>query len=194
MNWLFLGVIGFLIIAIMDGYHKGFINKLVGILALIITLMIASVVTPYIYELLESSTSVLGLLQEGIANSNNDIMSILQTIGMNQTMGGYLAGLLLHMAAYLITFILVSIVIQGFALSLHVVSKLPILNQLNRLLGMVLGLAEGVFYVWVGFFVITIFCGTDLGGKLLGMIARSDLLSYLYVKNVLLQFVVEFLL
>ena len=77
---------------------------------------------------------------------------------------------------------------RGIAFALGLASRLPVLHGLNKTAGLVFGLAEGVVLVWIFFFVITVFSTTEWGGRLLTMVSDSGLLSWLYQKNLLFEF------
>jgi len=154
MNWLFLVVVVFLLLAARSGYRKGFIRKAVGMVSWILTLTVTSVSVPYISAFLKDKTEL------------NDMV-----------LGG---------AAFLVTLLLVGALVKGIGISLNFVAKLPVLGGLNKAAGMVLGLAESVLVVWIGFIGITIGGSTDMGMKLLLMIADSQILTWMYQNNLLL--------
>lgn len=186
MNWLLFAVVGFLILASLDGHRKGFIKKSVGIISITLTLFLTSAISSYIMVLLKEKTALYRVLQRGIESNELEILNALELIGLEDMVSGYLADMILQVAAFLITFLLVSVLIQGIVFSLGIVAKLPVLRGLNKTAGLFLGLAEGILAVWIFFFVVTIFLGTKLGSELLWMIADSNLLSWIYRKNLLL--------
>ena len=98
----------------------------------------------------------------------------------------YLADMTLKVVAFLMTLLLVGVLVQGILFSLGIIAKLPVLHGLNKTAGMVLGFLEGILFVWIFFFVVTMCVGTQWGGRLLFLIADSDLLSWIYRKNLLL--------
>lgn len=186
MNWLVFAVAGFLALSAWDGHRKGFIKKSVRVVSIALTLFLTSSVSSYLMIYLKEKTGLHGVLQHGIASSEIDILEALELIGLDDMVSGYLADLALHAAAFLITFLLVSVLIQGVVFSLGIVAKLPVLRGLNKTAGMVLGLAEGILCVWIFFFGVTVCMGTKTGGELLWMIADSSLLSWIYRRNLLL--------
>lgn len=186
MNWLVFAVVGFLILSAWDGHRKGFIKKSVKVVSLAVTLFLASSVSSYLTDYLKEKTGLHRVLQHGIASGENDILEALKLIGLDDMVSGYLADLALQAAAFLITFLLVSVLIQGAVFSLGIVAKLPVLRGLNKTAGLFLGLAEGILCVWLFFFVVTVCMGTKTGGELLWMIADSSLLSWIYRRNLLL--------
>lgn len=186
MNWLVYAVVGFLILSAWDGHRKGFIKKSVRVVGIALTLFLTSSVSSYLMTYLKEKTGLYRVLQHGIASSEVDILESLELIGLNDMVSGYLTDLALRAAAFLITFLLVSVLIQGVEFSLGIVASLPVLRGLNKMAGLFLGLAEGVLCVWLFFFVVTVCMGTKTGGELLWMIADSSLLSWIYCRNLLL--------
>ena len=187
MNWLLPAVGLFIILSAWDGHHKGFIRKIVGVLSLALTLIITSVVSPYLHVFLKESTDLYGFLQNSIEGSDMELLDALRVLGMENAVSGYLADEILRWAAFLIALLLAGVLIRGIVFSLGIVSHLPILHGLNKTAGLLLGFAEGVVLVWIFFVVITVCASTSVGGQLLKMTAQSSILSWLYRNNLLLN-------
>ncbi len=186
MNWLVFAVAGFLILSAWDGHRKGFIKKSVGIISMAFTIFLTSMVSSHIMVFLKEKTAAYRVLQHGIASSEIDIFETLELIGLDSMVSEYLADTILQVVAFLVTFLLISVFIQGVVFSLGIVARLPVLHGLNKTAGLVLGLAEGILFVWIFFFLVTVCVGTRTGGRLLWMIADSNFLSWIYRKNLLL--------
>ena len=187
MNWLLPAVGLFIILSAWDGHHKGFIRKIVGVLSLALTLIITSVVSPYLHVFLKESTGLYGFLQNSIEGSDMELLDALRVLGMENAVSGYLADEILRWAAFLIALLLAGVLIRGIVFSLGIVSHLPILHGLNKTAGLLLGFAEGVVLVWIFFVVITVCASTSVGGQLLKITAQSSILSWLYRNNLLLN-------
>lgn len=187
MNWLLPAVGLFIILSAWDGHHKGFIRKIVGVLSLALTLIITSVVSPYLHVFLKESTGLYGFLQNSIEGSDMELLDALRVLGIENAVSGYLADEILRWAAFLIALLLAGVLIRGIVFSLGIVSHLPILHGLNKTAGLLLGFAEGVVLVWIFFVVITVCASTSVGGQLLKMTAQSSILSWLYRNNLLLN-------
>ena len=80
--------------------------------------------------------------------------------------------------------LLIALIIIGNAL--NVVAKLPVLHQLNGVLGGVLGFVEGIVAVWLFFAVIMAFAGQDWAQDALKQINDNELLSGFFTAPVLL--------
>ena len=50
--------------------------------------------------------------------------------------------------AFILSYIIVMIILKMTVLSMEMISKIPVLHNINKLLGFIAGLAEGLFIVW----------------------------------------------
>lgn len=100
----------------------------------------------------------------------------------------YLATLILNIFSFIVTWILVISFIGLIVTALDLIAKLPVLRGINQLLGLGLGLLQGLIIVWLIFLIITIFSQTNAGRELMQMILESPILCKLYDANILLNF------
>ena len=68
---------------------------------------------------------------------------------------------------------------------LRLATKLPVLKQADKILGLVLGLLMAVLVVDLFFIFLTGFAQFSFGRKMISMIAESEILSFLYEMNFL---------
>ena len=72
-------------------------------------------------------------------------------------------------------------------IALSVFTKLPIVGTADRLLGLALGLVQGLLLVWALFLVLSMFAGTPAGSVLMREIYRTPFLELLYNNNLFLS-------
>lgn len=188
MNWMLIGVLTLLLIMTVVGYKKGFIRKLVGIVAWILTLVLVSIALPYVTEFMRESIAFYTLVQEYVAGSDMEVIQMLRIVGMEEVAGGAVADKMLSITAFVITFILVSVVVHGVAWALRIASRLPVLKGTNRLLGALAGFLEGLFLVWIAFLIVGAGSATNWGIWALYMIADNPVLTWLFSNNPILLF------
>lgn len=191
MNGLVLAVIGLLILLTWDGYRKGLIRKLVGLVAWALTLGLVSITVPYITETLKNHTALYTLMQDSIVGSDMEMMELLRIIGLEDMAAEFVADKLLQLAAFVVTFLLVSVVVHGIAWALHIAASLPLLHGMNQMFGAAAGLLEGLFLVWVLFLAVGAFATSSWGGSALYKIAESNFLTWLFMNNPLLKIVLR---
>ena len=82
-------------------------------------------------------------------------------------------------------FIIIYILLLLLGRLLRLATKLPVLKQADKILGLVLGLLMAVLVVDLFFIFLTGFAQFSFGRKMISMIAESEILSFLYEMNFL---------
>ena len=85
--------------------------------------------------------------------------------------------------SYVIAFVVASIGLSIACGVLDIVAKLPVLNQINKTGGLLVGLIEGVLRVWIVFIILDMFAATQWGNALLIMVHSNDFVRMLYENN-----------
>lgn len=129
-----------------------------------------------------------------LENNNYEVYDLLEVGGFYDYVGAYVTKMIINALSYLITFITVWAVMKMILTALNIIASLPVLRGINKLAGGVLGAAEGVVIVWVIFLAATVFCSGSLGQQIFAMIQESDLLTYLYTHNILMEVVMGLIL
>lgn len=105
------------------------------------------------------------------------------------TFSEYITTQLTTVTVRAIAFVLLSIVIylllRVIFMILKVIQRIPILRGVNRLLGGILGLAEGLLIVWGICVIIIIFSGSSFGNSCMEVIRANTILSFIYDHNLL---------
>lgn len=132
------------------------------------------------------------ILEQQLINGNNkDSYQEMDISGFSDYLSGYMAGLILNIATFVITLALVHLILRMTVLTLDNLSKLPVLHSINQTLGMVLGIGQGLLVVWLAFLVITVLGNTEAGQRMMGMIHESPVLEALYNMNIFLEYFLE---
>lgn len=124
-----------------------------------------------------------------IENNNAEAYKALSINSFQEYVSSYLTGLIINAMSFLITFIVILILLWVICFALDIISKLPLLNQINKTAGMLAGLVHGLIVVWLFFILVTVFGSTQLGKQALEMIGDSQVLSLIYNNNFILKFI-----
>ncbi len=124
-----------------------------------------------------------------IENNKAEIYEALSINSFKEYVNNYLTGIIINSMAFIITFVVVLIILWVLCTALDIISKLPLLNQINKTAGLLAGLVHGLAIVWLFFILITVFASSELGQKALQMIGESEILSILFNNNYLLKFI-----
>jgi uncharacterized membrane protein required for colicin V production len=103
----------------------------------------------------------------------------------------YLTGIIINALAFSVTFIIIIILLSAICIALNLISKLPLLNSLNKTMGLLAGLAQGLIIVWLFFIVLTVFSSSPFGRDAMELVGESQILSILYNNNYLLGFITD---
>lgn len=98
---------------------------------------------------------------------------------------GLLTNIILNALGFFITFIVAAAGIAILCFVLDLLSKLPVLHQINTVAGIAMGALEGLVILWIVFIVITMLGSTGFGQVCMAMISESKILSFLYDSNIL---------
>lgn len=212
-------LLGNAIIGMKVGFIKTAFSLISLILALILTIWVSPVVKDYlkgnekifnsistkIEKMLpfeeevetaeEQSTQIEKLsLPQSIKNSlmeNNTVENYkaLAIHSFKEYVSNYLTGIVINALSFIIAFLVILIILWIIFIALNLISKLPLLNQVNKTAGLLAGLIHGLILVWLFFILLTVFQSTGFGQKAMEMVSESEILSIIYNNNFLLRFI-----
>ncbi len=131
-------------------------------------------------------------LKEMLLNYNNS--EGYRKLGVTDFAGylvNFFANIILNILAFIVTLLVVQLVLWTGIAALDLFSRLPVLNLINHLGGLVVGAIQGLFVVWLIFLVISLLSATQSGLSLMNMVNESTLLQPMYESNLFLKIVVE---
>ena len=132
------------------------------------------------------------LLKDLLLDHNNEEgYENLQVNNFQDYIVHFISTIILNLISFLAAVILVRLLLWGAIAALDLLSHIPVLSFLNRLAGLLLGLVQGLFWLWVFFLLLSVCSATEIGMQLMSMVQQSALLSGLYEKNLFLQIVLQ---
>lgn len=223
MNWLTIVVLLILVVSMIIGYKKGFVRLVVSLLAVLLTMLIVAAITPYMGDTIKSQTGLYDIVQEkcvdalksnGKENTKIDQETILESsklpnvvkyalatggedllegIGAYEYIGDFVANIVIYGISFIVSFIIITIIFRVTILSLDFITKIPVINGVNKLAGVLVGATQGVIIIWIGFLIIFLCSSTSLGKILTEQINQSIMLNFFYNNNLILQLITSFL-
>lgn len=137
-------------------------------------------------EFLQSLPLPESIRKQLMEDNSADFYSALGVDNFRDYLCNYIACMIISAISFVLTFLVLILLLKVLCVSLDLISKLPVLNQVNHLLGMAAGIAYALLLIWVGGVVLTAVSGTAAGSSLLEMVNDSAFLSFLYNNNPLL--------
>lgn len=154
----------------------------------------------YLDELGESSTAAQNEAIKGlplpetireklVANKNIEVYRAMAVDSLEQYVVKYVTNVMINAGSFVAVFLLVNLALLILAHVLNIISKLPVLNTLNKTLGAAGGFLQGLVILWILCVVLTIFSISEAAKGIFAQINGDPVLSYIYNHNLLLQMV-----
>lgn len=121
-------------------------------------------------------------------NASEMYQALLKTL-FDEYISGYIARLIIKAGSFVGVYLLLTIALWILAKSTDIIGRIPVIKGFNKFLGLLVGGVEALIIVWISFFVIIMFLGNELGGKLLSSVQSSVFLTFLFNNNVLFRFI-----
>lgn len=200
-------VIAIIWITAVNGYKKGLIKTLYGVVAFLLAGILTAYSYKYVCEYLMAKTFVQdimakinGFITESIIlNSDlsfimpvwmsNSVTEAIQSAGM--TASGKLVEILIMIFTIVITYFLVKLVLGIGVGILDAVMKLPILDTVNRTGGMLSGIIKGVLIVLLCFGIISLFVTSEKYQYIHSAINETFVAKYFYNNNILMRLIIK---
>lgn len=196
-------VIDFIIIAFIGlstflAYKKGFINLVIGLFAFIISVMITVVLYQPISNLIVNLTQIDEVIENAIYEKANERMQennsedeLTDNI-VNTTKNEMLPEMARNLAVNIVTggvilvlFIMARILLKFISSFANIVVKLPILNQLNEIGGVLYGFLRGILMIYVLLIILNIPGKINPNNTITKNINESYLGNIMYQNNIL---------
>lgn len=124
-----------------------------------------------------------------VTNNNSEIYNLLDVSSIGDYIGGMIATLIINIIAFLGVFIIVSILLKVVINLVDLVSKLPVLNQINKLGGLIIGVIIGIVVVWFLSLVLSMFSANPGVAKVFETLEVSEVAKFFYDNNLLMKIV-----
>ena len=153
MNILLIIICAVILILSIYGYRKGFVKMLVPMVSAFLSLVVLFMLKDWMFAI---------LFQWAIFQGEH---------------------VLTRIVLILLIFGIVTWAFKWLLKVLHILTKLPIIHGLNKLLGLVIGLVEGFLLVWLLLYIIRIRQGILFGFDIEALIDQNEFLQFLYLNN-----------
>lgn len=223
MNWTLIAVLAILLLTCFLGLRKGLIKMAYSLVVVLVVTIVTSIFAPKLASYLKDNTtwddalekkteSFLedkGILKEGVDIDVTELPlpftvkdKIAQTAkdytaSMAETYNDFVvrtvSSVIFSAIVYIVFFVIVLALAGIIGMLLDVISKLPVLKQVNKAAGAAIGLAEGLIIVWVLAIFVMVFGNFEFAAHIHKDIDANGFLKFLYDKNLIMYFVTNFL-
>ena len=126
-----------------------------------------------------------------LENYNPIIRAAIGAIDLADYVAGFLAGIVINIISMVVVFILVFAGLMILTRILNILTKLPVINTLNKLLGGAVGAIWGLLLTWLVLGVVTIYLSANTTMDIYQMLEASALARPLNEWNFALNFILR---
>lgn len=143
----------------------------------------------------QAGTTVFGIeipgeVQDFLSgNAVGEASNIIAETGIYEQLARQLAEAIIQRIAWTLSFAVVMILLLVLVHMLDIISKLPVLNSINHMGGLAVGLVQGLVIVWIMLFIIELCRGSSFGSQMMETIYGNAFLRLLYENNLIEQLV-----
>lgn len=118
-------------------------------------------------------------------NNSEEGYSKFSAQGFMEYVSGSIAAISVNTLAFILTFLLVTVILKIISIMFGIVDKIPLLKQVNKLAGIGLGLAKGLLVIWLIMIVIAFARNYAWGATLLELVLANPVSAFFYQYNLL---------
>jgi len=147
------------------------------------TMGLEEVVQAHGVELI-ASLPLPDLIRNSLMEHNTpNIFRLLNVYTIEEYIAGFFAGMAINIIAMILVFISVRLILGLLAGVLDLVSRLPVIRTFNRGGGLIFGVIQGVFIVWLGLAIINLFFLNPTTPELVRILDESLIAGWIYEYN-----------
>ncbi len=153
----------------MRGFATGFVKRVLSFGTIIVTIILTKNITPSVVSMVKDVTNIestlTSMIYDALMNTNLydsiNIPFVNNIIGtgnidvtLKDTLCASLANAIISLVCGILVFIVSMLVLRLLIKLLDVIDLIPVVGQLNKLLGGVLGVCEVLLIIWIAFTVL----------------------------------------
>lgn len=221
MNILLIIILVVFALSVFGGYRKGFLKTVFSLVSWMIVLFLCNYASPIVTNVLIEQTDIEVVVQTTVdAKISEVIKETIETSGVGELEATLPAGLketlmgeegnlqdavvngialdttslvtgIVGILGFVITVLVLRIVMMIAEIALGLVSKLPVIGPLDKVLGLVCGIGQGLIWCWIILAFVSVLALTGVNTEFATYISQSEVLTWLQDNNVLLNLIVD---
>ena len=221
MNILTIIILAVFALCVFSGFSKGFLKTAFSLVSWIIVLVLCDFATPIVTDMLVQNTDieivvqqtieakVMDALEQVVENSNISELEATLPAGLKDLLLGEYETLpellmnttsldltpvvdgIIGIIGFVVTVILLRIAMVIAEFALGIVSKLPLIGPMDKLLGIACGAGKGLIWCWIILAVVSVLALTGVNTDFAAYISQSEILTWLQDNNLLLNVILS---
>lgn len=131
------------------------------------------------------------VIESLIENMTPQVVKVMDVSSVVDYIGTSIASMAVNALVFLIFFIIIVLILNAIVTLLDLISRLPVLDQMNKVGGLIFGALFGVLIVWVMTLGLSFIISIQATSELSNLIESSILTKIFYYNNPLQNFVMN---
>ena len=216
MNTFTIVILGIICLFALLGYHRGFLRMVLSVVSLAITIYVSVMISPTVSTYLQSTPlydsvyqASYDYVEQTVAETTDHTItgmmdslpfpkamkeSIIDSESVRDAGNNFASGIAKQLTikifdalVFVATFAIATIIVRLAITALNIMTYIPLIHGVNQILGILLGLGEGLLLIWIFFVLLGFFSNTEWAAVLYQQIAESPILSFLYNNNFIMS-------
>lgn len=201
-NLITLLIIIYLLYGLIKGFNSGLLKLILSLGSLIVTIVITRTFTPAVASIVKDVTNIESTLTERIYNAfittnafdsfNLNLFNIQNTGELNETIKNTIcsnyANIIINIISGVGLFIASILVLKFVIRVLDIVDYIPMVGQLNKILGGLAGVAQSLIVIWIIMVIVRVFENMPQVQNVIKNIQKSPIAWNIYTNNVIYDF------
>ena len=200
-NIVLLGTAAFIIIMLYVGRERGFIDRILSLGSVIVTLGVEIELFPHIMNWIRENevlrefclNTVRGFMKIDEETASSPLYDLLGISTVVDNAAELMETLAAKVIFFVIVFVVLRLLFRVFAVFAKSLKKIRLVNSVDRILGMVVGAAVAFVFIWIFMLVISGLPNVPVCNFMLKQIMHNDILLAIYNNNLLFAFAVKML-
>ena len=188
-------IVAIILVSTFLAYRKGLITLAIQLVSVIIAVVLTLILYKPVSNVIINVTGIDEMIQNAILEEANDIMTNNQE-NANQVVESIQNNMLpetartisiniIQGAVILILYVIIRIILRFITALANLVAKLPILNQFNKLGGVIYGILRGLLIVYILLLLVNVSGEIDAKNKVYTTVEESYIGKMMNENNVL---------
>lgn len=212
---ILIGVVVILALSGLYGYKRGLVHIVLSMVAMLVTFVLAGILTVPVSAMIKSATPLYDTIEKSVSElvAENDVSTTsLESLGLpeqieekilegaGEAIGNFneylvttISDMLLKALTFFVLIIVIYIIVRIVIFVCDFISKLPLINSINKTGGLVVGIVQGLLFIWIACLIVTAFGNKAWAQEVFAQINANPLLTFIYNNNPIIYIVTKFI-
>ncbi len=190
-------VVAFLLFMVWNGWRRGMMARIISLCSVLLTLLAEVTLYPRVLQWVNANSGWQDFFRSFGRNLFEEhaeprYSPLYQVVGLDtlaENAGELVGEIAVKVLLFILLFIAIRLLLKAVAVLVKGLRMIGPIRWLDGLLGAVLGLAEGLIYVWLAMLAVAAFPNLQYTRLILDQILADPFLYFLYSENLITQFV-----